>query len=75
MFTEVFFLDFHLLRLRAAWGDPEGHLPLVQVRAQATVLDLASANALGEQVAAELRAGVLAQGGTLVLASERPDNA
>ena len=64
-----------LLGLRAAWGDPEGHLPLVQVRAQATVLDLASANALGEQVAAELRAGVLAQGGTLVLASERPDNA
>ncbi|NBV53378.1 MAG: hydroxymethylbilane synthase, partial [Verrucomicrobia bacterium] len=53
-----------LLGLRAAWGDPEGHLPLVQVRAQATVLDLASANALGEQVAAELRAGVLAQGGT-----------
>jgi hypothetical protein len=44
------------------------------VRAQATVLDLASANALGEQVAAELRAGVLAQGGTLVLASEQTDN-
>jgi hydroxymethylbilane synthase len=65
----------NVLSLRAAWGDPEGHLPLVQVRSQGTVLDLESANALGEQVAAELRAGVLAQGGTLVLASERPDNA
>ncbi len=63
-----------LLGLRAAWGDPEGLLPLVKVRAQATVLDLESANALGEQVAAELRAGVLAQGGTLVLGSEQPHN-
>ena len=64
-----------LLGLRAAWGDPEGRLPLVQVRAAAPVLDLAAANALGEQVAAALRAGVLAQGGSLVPANESPDSA
>jgi hypothetical protein len=50
-------------------------LPLVQVRAAAPVLDLAAANALGEQVAAALRAGVLAQGGSLVPANESPDSA
>jgi len=64
-----------LLGLRAAWGDPEGRLPLVQVRAAALVLNLAAANALGEQVAAALRAGVLAQGGSLMPANESPDSA
>ena len=56
------------LTIDAAWGDPDGKLALVQVRASAAVTDLASATALGERVAAELRAGVLAQGGTLLVA-------
>lgn len=54
------------LTLDAAWGDPEGVLALVKVRASAAVTDLASATAVGERVAAELRAGVLANGGSLL---------
>lgn len=53
------------LTLDAAWGDPEGKLALVQVRQSASVSDLASAAALGQQVAESLRSQVLAQGGTL----------
>ena len=58
-----------LLRLDAAWGDP-GDLsdeiaqpaprpasPLVRAQEQARVTDLAQASALGERVAAQLRAG------------------
>lgn len=56
------------LTIDAAWGDPDGKLALVQVRASAVVSDLASATALGTRVAAELRAGVLANGGTLLVA-------
>ncbi len=53
------------LHIRAAWGDPEGRIPLVRAQASAAVADLAAATALGEQVAAELRAGVLRVGGSL----------
>jgi hydroxymethylbilane synthase len=48
--------DGQQLRLDAAWGDPEGRLPLVQVHADATVTDFASADALGQHVAALLQA-------------------
>jgi hydroxymethylbilane synthase len=52
------------LTLDAAWGDPEGVLALVCVQQSAEVLDLSSATALGERVAAELQKNVLAQGGS-----------
>lgn len=48
------------LVIDAAWGDAEQPAPLVTARAQAAIsdpTDLASATALGEQVAAQLRAG------------------
>ena len=54
------------LTIDAAWGDPEGVLALVCVRACGPVSDLASAAALGQRVAADLRAGVLAQGGSIL---------
>ena len=50
-------LEGGVLGLRAAWGDPEGHATLVRAQAQTGVLDLASAEALGLQVAGQLRAG------------------
>jgi hydroxymethylbilane synthase len=53
--------DGDTLQLRAAWGDPEGVNPLVQVSGQASVADLASAVALGEKVAQDLQAAVAAQ--------------
>ena len=56
------------LTIDAAWGDPDGKLALVHVRASAAVSDLASATALGARVAADLRAAVLAHGGTLLVA-------
>lgn len=46
------------LCIDAAWGDPDGHFPLVHTRAHATVLDTASAVQLGEQVAASLQSAV-----------------
>lgn len=45
------------LQLDAAWGDPEGHAPLVRAQARAPVGTLAQAEALGEAVSARLRAG------------------
>ena len=45
------------LHLRAAWGDPEGEPRLVTAEGRAAVASLADAAALGERVAAELRAG------------------
>ena len=45
------------LHLRAAWGDPEGSATLVLAQAQAPATDLAAAEALGLQVAQQLRAG------------------
>jgi hydroxymethylbilane synthase len=44
-----------LLRLEAAWGDPEGHLALVRVSEEARVRSLADAEALGQRVAEALR--------------------
>lgn len=58
------------LTIDAAWGDPEGVLELVCVRISAPVTDLASATALGERVAADLRAGVAAKGGTILESGE-----
>lgn len=46
-----------VLRLEAAWGDPEGRMPLVRVAEQATVATLTEAEALGQRVATALRAG------------------
>mgnify|MGYP001468026498 FL=1 len=46
-----------VVHLRAAWGDPEGAPRLVTAAGSAPVADLAAAAALGERVAAELRAG------------------
>ena len=60
-------LNADLLTLDAAWGDPQGVLELVGVHMSARVTDLASATALGERVAAQLQADVLAKGGTLLL--------
>jgi hydroxymethylbilane synthase len=50
-------LENGVLQLRAAWGDPQGAATLVQAQAQTTVLDLASAESLGLQVAQTLREG------------------
>ncbi|OYT91192.1 MAG: hydroxymethylbilane synthase [Burkholderiales bacterium PBB3] len=47
-----------VLSIRAAWGDPQGQLPLVAEQAQGLVSDEASAVALGEQVARALQARV-----------------
>ena len=58
-------LEGGALRLRAAWGDPDGRIPLVHAQGSAVVADLAAADALGRQVAAELRAGVQRVGGAL----------
>jgi len=44
------------LRIDAAWGDPEGHAPLVRIQAEGQAADFAQAGALGEQAAALLRA-------------------
>jgi hydroxymethylbilane synthase len=44
------------LQLNAAWGDPEGHTPLLRARNAAVVADLVAAEALGSEVAARLRA-------------------
>lgn len=44
------------LHMEAAWGDPEGLLPLVRVQDSAAVADFAAANALGERLAAQLQA-------------------
>lgn len=54
-----------VLTINAAWGDAEEKLPVVRVRQQGRVSDLDSAAALGQCVADALRAGVLAQGGSL----------
>jgi hydroxymethylbilane synthase len=59
------------LTIDAAWGDPQGVLELVCVRMSALVTDLSGAAALGERVAADLRAGVTAKGG-LVPAPDEP---
>lgn len=50
-------LDAGLMRLDAAWGDPEGVLSLVQVQQTAPVSTLEQAEALGTDVARRLQAG------------------
>ncbi len=45
------------LHVRAAWGDSLGSLPLVRAQLRGEVVDLDAAASLGEQVAAQLRAG------------------
>lgn len=64
-----------ILTIDAAWGDPAGVLALVSVRLSASVTDLASATALGARAAADLRAAVLANGGSLMAPDESPDKA
>jgi hydroxymethylbilane synthase len=49
-------LQGNTLSIQAAWGDPQGVLPLVKAQAQAEVLDVKAAVALGEQVARALQA-------------------
>jgi hydroxymethylbilane synthase len=61
-------LNAGTLTIDAAWGDPEGVLELVSVRASAPVVDLSSAASLGTLVAADLRARVLAKGGSIASA-------
>ena len=58
-------LDAGYLNIQAAWGDPEGRVALVRARAAATAADLSAADALGLQVAAQLKDGVLRAGGSL----------
>ena len=50
-------LEGEYLQLEAAWGDPERAGVLVRARGAEVVADLEQAAALGEQVAARLRAG------------------
>lgn len=50
-------LDGDVMRLDAAWGDPEGVQALVTVQQTATVTTLVQAEDLGAQVAARLQAG------------------
>jgi hydroxymethylbilane synthase len=50
-------LDGEVLRLQAAWGDPDRAAALVQAAAGGTVSSIDSAADLGAEVAARLRAG------------------
>jgi hydroxymethylbilane synthase len=50
-------LEGGVLQLQAAWGDPQGSATLVRAQAQTTAPDLAAAERLGLEVAAQLRAG------------------
>ncbi|QKO22447.1 hydroxymethylbilane synthase [Rhodoferax sp. BAB1] len=58
-------LDGATLLIQAAWGDPEGRVALVRADATVSVADLSAAEALGSQVAARLKEGVLRAGGSL----------
>jgi hydroxymethylbilane synthase len=50
-------MEGEYLQLEAAWGDPDRAGVLVRARGAEVIADLAQAAALGEQVAARLRAG------------------
>ncbi len=52
--------DGDVLRMRAAWGDPEGVQSMALANDQATVTDTAAALRLGESVARQLQAAVQA---------------
>ena len=56
-------LNGRVLDLRAAWGDADGTLPVVQTRSSAEVVNVEQASALGARVATDLRAAALAGGG------------
>jgi hydroxymethylbilane synthase len=58
-------LQGQVLTINAAWGDIQNKLPLVRASATGLVTDRAGAAALGQRVAEELMAGVVAQGGSL----------
>jgi hydroxymethylbilane synthase len=45
------------LKLRAAWGDPDGAAVLVRAQMATAAADLDQATKLGTEVAAQLRAG------------------
>jgi len=60
------------LQIDAAWGDPEGRMALVHAQANAAVKDIDAATALGERVAADLKAAVARAGGSLVV-DTKPD--
>jgi hydroxymethylbilane synthase len=49
-------MEGEYVQLHAAWGDADAPAPLVRARGAAVVADLAQAAALGESVAAKLRA-------------------
>lgn len=51
------YLTGDTLHLDAAWGDPDGQVPLVRASARATVATLAQADALGLAIAQQLRDG------------------
>lgn len=53
------------LNLRAAWGDVDGHLPLVSAQASTDVASLEDAEALGLRVALQLQEAVRRAGGAL----------
>ena len=50
-------IDGEYLQLEAAWGDPDRPGVLVRAKAAEVIADAGEAGALGEQVAARLRAG------------------
>ena len=50
-------MDGTVLKLQAAWGDPQGEATLVTAAADISVSDLAAAEALGLRVAQSLRQG------------------
>ena len=50
-------MDGEYLQLDAAWGDPDRPGVLVRAKGAEVIADIAQAAALGEQVAAQLRAG------------------
>jgi hydroxymethylbilane synthase len=50
-------LESGVLKLQAAWGDPEGTATLVTANAQSSIRGLQAAEALGLSVAQALRDG------------------
>ena len=50
-------LTHGVLQLNAAWGDPDGNMPLVLAQSSAAVTTLAQAETLGDAIAQSLRAG------------------
>ena len=50
-------MEGEYLQLEAAWGDPDRPGVLVRARTAEVIADVEQAAALGEQVAARLRAG------------------